>query len=45
MHCKHPRRSAIAARKYEGDRTWRRCGRIVAQVHVLIGPYVMFVAG
>lgn len=47
MQCKHPRRSAIAACKCkcETDRTLRRCGRVVAQAYVLIGPYMMFVVG
>ncbi|MCS3808672.1 hypothetical protein FHY19_001697 [Xanthomonas arboricola] len=46
MQCKHPPRSAVAARKCEVDhRTLRRCGRAVVQVYVLIGPYMMFVVG
>ncbi len=45
MQCKHPPRSAVAARKCEVDRTLRRCGRALVQVYVLIGPYMLFVVG
>ncbi|SMQ95580.1 hypothetical protein PD5205_02254 [Xanthomonas fragariae] len=44
MQCKYPRRSTITVRRRDVDRTMRRCGRTIAQVHVFIGPYMIFVS-